>query len=581
MDLIMKIPVIEFKNVNFQYNSQTEPTLKDINLTIHEGEKVCIVGPSGSGKSTLVHLLNGLAPFAYEGELTGSLKIKGKETKDLDIFSISLLVGTVQQDTDSQFIGITVAEDIAFALENNAVPLPEMKKRVSEAASIVHMSSHLDARIFELSGGQKQRVALAGVLVNDIDIVLFDEPLANLDPASGLSAMALIDELQKKENKTVIIVEHRLEDVLSQSVDRIILVDEGRIVADSTPNEILAGSLLPTHSIREPLYIRALKYAQCDLSQTMNLTDVHQLNTAYFADKINTWATSIQVSKQEKEHRTPILELKEVTFNYQGHKPTLKNVNIKIQQGEMLSIIGENGTGKSTLGKLICGFEKLSSGSILFDGVDGSTDSLKERGERVGFVLQNPNHMFSKQLISEEVALGLIQKGIAEQDSKERVEKTLKICGLYPFRNWPISALSYGQKKRLSIAAILVMEPSILLLDEPTAGQDYKHTTELMAFLESLQNHGITIVLITHDMHLMTEYTKRAIVLSEGNVIADDSPARILADSKLIEQANLKQSSLHDLAKTINLTDHVQFVEKFIQHDREVRQNEQRALKLY
>ena len=302
MDFIMKKPVIEFKNVNFQYNSQAEPTLKDINLTIHEGEKVCIVGPSGSGKSTLVHLLNGLAPFAYEGELTGSLKIKGKETRDLDIFSISLLVGTVQQDTDSQFIGITVAEDIAFALENNAVPLSEMKKRVPEAASIVHMSSYLDARIFELSGGQKQRVALAGVLVNDVDIVLFDEPLANLDPASGLSAMALIDELQKKENKTVIIVEHRLEDVLSQSVDRIILVDEGRIVADTTPNEILAGSLLPTHSIREPLYIRALKYAQCDLNPAMKLTNVHQLNTAYFADKINTWSNRIQVSEQIEEN---------------------------------------------------------------------------------------------------------------------------------------------------------------------------------------------------------------------------------------------------------------------------------------
>ncbi|MCZ2259669.1 ABC transporter ATP-binding protein [Sporosarcina sp. G11-34] len=571
----MKNPIIEFKNVNFQYNSQAEPTLKDINLTIYQGEKICIVGPSGSGKSTLVHLLNGLAPFAYEGKLTGSLKIQGKETRDQDIFSMSLQVGTVQQDTDGQFIGITVAEDIAFALENNNVPLAEMKKQVKHAANIVHMSPFLNARIYELSGGQKQRVALAGVLVNDIGVVLFDEPLANLDPASGLDAMSLINELHKKENKTIIIVEHRLEDVLSQSVDRIILVDEGKIIADTTPNEILAGSLLTDHSIREPLYIRALKYAHCDLNSTMNLIDVNQLNSQDFSEKIDTWTNSIQLEDIEKEERTPILELREVAFSYVEKPPTLLNVNIKIHQGEMISIVGANGTGKSTLGKLICGFEKLSTGSILFNGVDGATDSIKERGQRVGFVLQNPNHMFSKQLIYDEVALGLLQKNIDEKEIKERVEETLKICGLYPFRNWPISALSYGQKKRLSIATILVLEPSILLLDEPTAGQDYKHTTELMTFLEGLQNRGFSIILITHDMHIMTEYTNRAIVLSEGKVIADDSPARILSNPEIIRQAKLKQSSLHDLARTLNITDTVKFVEKFIQHDREVRFNEQ------
>lgn len=581
MDIIVKKPVIVFQDVTFQYNSQAEPTLKDINLTIYEGEKICIVGPSGSGKSTLVHLLNGLAPFAYEGELTGSVKIQGQETRDLDIFSISLRVGTVQQDTDGQFIGLTVAEDIAFALENNMVSLPEMRKRVSEAASIVHMSSHLNARIFELSGGQKQRVALAGVLVNDIDIVLFDEPLANLDPASGLDAMSLIDELHKEEEKTIIIVEHRLEDVLSQSVDRIILVDNGRIISDTTPNEILSSSLLTKHSIREPLYIRALKYADCDLLPTMDLTNLNKLNTPYFTELINTWTNRIQVTEQEHEFRQPVLELQNIMFNYPEKPPTIVNVNVKIQQGEMISIVGANGTGKSTLGKLICGFEKLTAGKILFNGIDGSTDSLKERGERVGFVLQNPNHMFSKQLIYDEVALGLLQKNIPENDIKKRVEETLRICGLYPFRNWPIAALSYGQKKRLSIATILVLEPSILLLDEPTAGQDYKHTTELMTFLESLQERGITIILITHDMHIMTEYTNRAIVLNEGKVIADDSPARILGNAELIEQAQLKQSSLHDLAEALNIPDKVQFVEKFIQHDREVRFNEQRTAKLH
>lgn len=575
MDMTMKKPVIKFQDVNFQYKSQAEPTLIDINLTIYEGEKVCIVGPSGSGKSTLVHLLNGLAPFAYEGDISGSVKIQEQETRELDIFSISLLVGTVQQDTDSQFIGITVAEDIAFALENNAVPLAEMYKRVPHAANIVQMSSHLNARIYELSGGQKQRVALAGVLVNEVDIVLFDEPLANLDPASGLSAMALIDDLQKKENKTVIIVEHRLEDVLSQSVDRIILMDHGRIIANTTPNEILASSLLTKHSIREPLYIKALKYANCQLDSATNLANIHDLDMTSFTDNINTWMTDHPAIQNKVIDNSIILELKNLSFAYPEQEPTLNNINLQIQKGEMLSIVGANGTGKSTLGKLICGFEKPTAGSIDFEGKDGTNDSMKERGERVGFVLQNPNHMFSKQIIHEEVAFALFHKGVEATEVRERVEETLKVCGLYPFRNWPISALSYGQKKRLSIATILILEPAIIVLDEPTAGQDYKHTSELMTFLESLQQRDITIILITHDMHMITEYTKRAIVLCEGEIIADDSPARILANHELIERANLKQSSLHELANKLTIKDHAQFVEKFIQYDREVRFNEQ------
>lgn len=575
MDMTMKTTVIKFQDVHFQYKSQAEPTLNDINLTIYEGEKVCIVGPSGSGKSTLVHLLNGLAPFAYEGEISGSIKIKGKETKNLDIFSISLLAGTVQQDTDSQFIGITVAEDIAFALENNAVPLAEMYKRVPHAADIVQMSSHLNARIYELSGGQKQRVALAGVLVNEVDIVLFDEPLANLDPASGLSAMALIDDLQKKENKTVIIVEHRLEDVLSQSVDRIILMDHGRIIANTTPNEILESSLLTKHSIREPLYIKALKYANCRLDAAMNLSNIHDLDMTSFSANINTWITDHPAIQNEVIDTPIILKLKNLSFAYPEQEPTLNNINLQIQKGEMLSIVGANGTGKSTLGKLICGFEKPTAGVIQFEDKDGANDSMKERGERVGFVLQNPNHMFSKQIVHEEVAFGLIHKGVDAAEVREQVEETLKICGLYPFRNWPISALSYGQKKRLSIATILILAPAIIVLDEPTAGQDYKHTSELMTFLERLQQQNITIILISHDMHMITEYTKRAIVLCEGEIIADDSPARILANQALIERANLKQSSLHELANRLTIKDPTQFVENFIQYDREVRFNEQ------
>ncbi|WP_313892118.1 ABC transporter ATP-binding protein [Psychrobacillus sp.] len=577
----MKKPVIEFKDFCFQYNSQSKPTLHNIDLTIYEGEKVCIVGPSGSGKSTLVHCLNGLVPFAYKGNITGSLKILNEESQNLDLFAISQKVGTVLQDTDGQFLGLSVGEDIAFALENNAVPLPEMKERVKQAASLVHMSSFLNARIPELSGGQKQRVALAGVLVNDIEVVLFDEPLANLDPASGKEAMLLIDELQKESKKTIIIVEHRFEDVLSQPLDRIILMNHGRIVANITPNEVLASSLLAENWIREPLYIKALKYAGCELSTDMSLTKVENISKPHFREKLIHWQENVQAVSHKVDTSEAVLSLKNISFHYPNKENTISDVSFTLHKGEMISLIGANGAGKSTLSSLICGFEKPSEGSIFFGNIDSKDDSIKARAERVGFVLQNPNHMFSEQIIFEEVAFGLKQKNIDEEEIKKRVEDTLTICGLYPFRNWPISALSYGQKKRLSIASILVLEPSILLLDEPTAGQDYRHTTELMSFLEQLARKGMSIVLITHDMHLMTEYTDRAIVLSNGSILADDSPARILSNTDLIRTANLKESSLYELAEQFNMVDSSHFVEQFIQYDREVRADEQRATELY
>ena len=576
----MKKPVIEFKHFSFQYNSQSESTLHDINLTIFEGEKVAIVGPSGSGKSTLVHCLNGLVPFAYKGDITGSLTICGKESKELDLFTLSQEVGTVLQDTDGQFIGLTVGEDIAFSLENNAVPIQKMHERVQKAAALVKMSDHLHARIHELSGGQKQRVALAGVLVNDVNILLFDEPLANLDPASGKDAMRLIDKLQTDINKTVIIVEHRLEDVLSESLDRIILMNHGRIVADGSPNEILAGSLLTDNWIREPLYIKALKYAGCELDGQPSLTMVDGIVNDSFRQKLKTFSEARCSPIQLGFKNEPILTLDNISFHYGNHLDIIKNVSFQLHKGEMISLIGANGAGKSTLSSLICGFERPTEGTMYFEGFNAIGDSIKERAHRVGFVLQNPNHMFSKQTVFEEVAFGLTQFELSQRETKRRVEETLRTCGLYPLRNWPISALSYGQKKRLSIACILVMEPPIIVLDEPTAGQDYKHTTELMMFLESLTKNGTAIILITHDMHLMTEYTDRAIVLSDGKILADDSPAHILSNPTIIQEANLKESSLYELAKQLGMDHPINFVEQFIQYDREVRFNGQRTAKL-
>ena len=576
----MKKPVIHFENFTFKYDSQKEPTIHDINLTIYEGEKVLIVGPSGSGKSTLGHCLNGLIPFSYKGDIQGSLTVKGQETKDLNIFSLSKMVGTVLQDPDGQFIGLTVGEDIAFALENDATSKEMMHEKVIDISKLVKMEEFLDASVHALSGGQRQRVALGGVLVEQVDILLFDEPLANLDPATGRHAISLIDELQQALNCTVVIIEHRLEDVLDQDVDRIIVMDKGRIVSDTTPNELLASDILEKSFIREPLYITALKYANCKLTPTMELDHIEKVKVDSYKAPLQHWYEYATFEKRVQD-RPPVLEVKDVTFSYGDQVPTLKDVSFSIQKGEMISIVGKNGAGKSTLSKLICGFERGHHGNVVFEGKDITNDTIRERAEKIGMVMQNPNHMISKHMIFDEVALGLVMRGYPEEEIKKRVEKTLQICGLYPYRNWPISALSFGQRKRVTIASILVLNPEVIILDEPTAGQDFYHYTQIMEFLVELNKQGITIIMVTHDMHLMLEYTPRSLVLADGKLLADDASVNILSDEELVEAANLKQTSLFELARRADIDEPTEFVARFISFDKEVRKNGNRNVSVY
>lgn len=566
----MKKPVIEFVDFTFQYRAQAKPTLNNINLTIYEGEKVLIVGPSGSGKSTLSNCINGLVPFSNEGEISGSLKVKGKETKEMSIFELSNSVGTVLQDPDGQFIGLTVGEDIAFKLENDCVSQEEMKEKVKIVSEIVGIDTHLSSAPYSLSGGQKQRVTLAGVMVGDVDILLFDEPLASLDPATGKSAIELIDQIQKKTNKTILIIEHRLEDVLHCPVDRIIVVDNGKIAADITPEELLSSNLLVETGIREPLYITALKYAGCNITPEMHPEHIDTLNIDSCRENLKEWYEETIEDKQQVNSEA-ILEMEDVKFSYESGKEILHGVSFKVNRGEMVSIVGRNGAGKSTISKLICGFYKPTEGKILFNGRDLVNDTIKERAEKIGIVMQNPNQMISKTMIFDEVALGLKVRGVSEEEIKNRVFETLKICGLYEFRNWPISALSFGQKKRVTIASILVLNPEVIILDEPTAGQDFKHYTEIMEFLKELNQKGVTIIMITHDMHLMLEYTNRAIVLSNGVKLADDIAANVLTDEEVINKANLKETSLYELAIKANLDNPRVFVKKFIDYDRRIR----------
>ena len=566
-----KSPIISFKNFSFQYRAQKKPTLKEINLDIYPGERVLIAGPSGCGKSTLAGCINGLNPFSNPGECSGELIVDGVDAPKSSIFQLSAHVGTVLQDPDGQFIGLTVGEDIAFALENSCMPQDEMHEITRHAAELVGIQDHLDYAPHELSGGQKQRVSLAGVMVDQVKILLFDEPLANLDPATGKQTIELIDEIQEKTDTTVVIIEHRLEDVLWRDVDRIVLMGDGKILADLHPDELLSTRLLEENGIREPLYLTALRYAGVELAPAKKPAHVDSV-VIDEADrkKMTDWFWSRPAAEAEKEHE-PLLEVRNLTFGYERGRQTLRDVSLTIHKGEMVSIVGKNGAGKSTFSKLVCGFETPDSGEILFQGRDLLQENIRHRAKHIGYVMQNPNQMISKTMIFDEAALSLRNMGKSEEEIREKVEETLKVCGLFPFRNWPVSALSFGQKKRVTIASVLVQDPELIILDEPTAGQDFHHYTEIMEFLRGLNEKGVTVVMITHDMHLMLEYTPRALVFADGRLIADRSAAAVLCDPQLIRQAALKETSLFTLANQLGISPAEEFVQRFIEEDREVR----------
>ncbi|WP_340641991.1 ABC transporter ATP-binding protein [Photobacterium damselae] len=563
---------IVFDNFTFKYWALEKPTLKNINLTINKGEKIVIVGPSGSGKSTLGQCLNGLIPHAIKGDCSGTLTINGQDTQKLKLDDCTSMVGTVLQDTDGQFVGLSVGEDIAFVLENQMIEQKEMHNIVQATADMMDLTSIIDLSPFDLSGGQKQRVSLAGVMVDDVEILLFDEPLASLDPKTGKAAIEIIDDLHQKTGKTVIIIEHRLEDVLHRPVDRIIMMERGEIVADLTPNQLLASSLLAEHGIREPLYLTALKEAGCNITEQDNPAYFNQMPLEKFKPQVEHWFTQAKLPEHQASQEV-LLSLNNLAYSYDGERQTLQNVSFDVHKGEFVAVLGKNGSGKSTLTRLIMGVLEPDQGTICLNGEDLTNSTIFERSQRIGVVMQNPNHMISHHMIFDEVASGLRNRGMAEEMVEEKVYAMLELCGLGRYRDWPIDALSYGQKKRVTIATILVLEPELLILDEPTAGQDYHHYTMMMEFVKELnQKLGITIMIVSHDMHLVLEYTDRAVVICDSELLADEAVNSVFSQPELLDKANLTVTSLYSLAQAMGIERIDNFIRCFIEHEARTKQ---------
>ncbi|HDM8044282.1 TPA: ABC transporter ATP-binding protein [Vibrio campbellii] len=568
---------IEFSNFSFRYESLDKPTLKNINLRIEKGEKIVIIGPSGSGKSTLGQCLNGLIPHAIKGETSGKLTINGQDTAPFDMHQFTEQVGTVLQDTDSQFVGLSIGEDIAFALENQLMSNIDMYPLVKATAKMVDLEQMLERSPHDLSGGQKQRVSLAGILVDDVDILLFDEPLAALDPKTGKKTIEIIDELHRETGKTIIIIEHRLEDVLHRSVDRMILMESGEIIADTTPDEILASPLLEEYGIREPLYLSALKEAGCAIEGDAKPSSLNTLPLAQYQTAVSTWFEASKATNVEKQAET-LLAVRNLTYSYDGEKNALEDVNFDVKRGEFVSVLGKNGSGKSTITKLVMGVIEPDQGSMILNGQDLNELTIFERSQKVGVVMQNPNHMISHHMIFDEVAFGLRNRGVEEKQVEAKVLEVLELCGLSKYRHWPIEALSYGQKERVTIASILALEPELLILDEPTAGQDYRNYTSMLSFIEKLNRElGITVMIISHDMHLVLEYTTRSIVIADSKLIADAPMTEVFSSPALLDQANLATTSLYELATELGIENTNDFMQHFIDVEKARRERENKA----
>jgi energy-coupling factor transport system ATP-binding protein len=595
----VKKPIIEFEGFSFRYKAQTVPSLRNINLTIYEDEKVLILGSSGSGKTTLANCVNGLIPFSYPGEISGSCKVKGRETRDLSVFGLSGDVGTLLQDSDAQFVGLSVGEDMAFLMENDCVPREEMLRMVRDNSRIVGMDAFLTALPFHLSGGQKQKAALGGILGEGGElpgsapagpegaprqtpgILIFDEPLASLDPRTGTAAIDLIDQIVKTQRCTALIIEHRLEDVLFRPVDRVILMDRGEVVADAAPDALLRGGLLEQYGIREPLYLTAMKYAGCGLAQIPDLSDGGRLEIAgENREKLRAF-----FGRETPPPRPPtgdeIIRVEGVGYTYgeggAGALPAIRDASFTLRRGERVAFIGKNGAGKSTMAKLLCGICRPDAGTVYLKGKDYRSLTVREIGGVIGYVMQDPNQMLVKDTIRDEVELALKLRKGNEETINARSKTVLETCDLYRMRNWPVDAVSYGQKKRITIASVLAPEPEVLILDEPTAGQDFRHYTEIIAFINRLnRDYGKTIIFITHDMHLAIENTDRTVVFGDegkgGAIIADGDIFATLSDRRVVEAANLKPTSLHTLAENLGL-DAEPCIRGYINYEREMRES--------
>ena len=516
------------RDLTFQYRQRAEPAIQDISFSANTGEVVLIAGASGSGKTTLMRCLNGLIPHSYKGgEQSGLVRIFGRDPADLSLSELSQMVGTVLQNPEKQIVASYVANEIAFGLENLGVPRPEMRQRIDEVLEELNILPLRDRESFYLSGGEKQKVAIAGVLVTRPSVLLLDEPLANLDPFSLEEALRLIRQLADK-GMTVLIIEHRVEDVLKINPDHVLFLKDGR--------QAYFGDVAGFSLVADPQEVK--------LPASLIIRRMRELNLP---------PTSPEPLPEPAPGDAPLLEFEHVTYWYEPEMPVLHDISLTVLPGDVIAILGPNGAGKTTLVKHAIGLLKPRQGTVRVEGKDSKSVSVAQMAHTVGFVFQSPSHMLFAPTVREELAFGPRNLGHQPEEIESSVLAALETVDLVEYVDDPPLALSFGQQKRVTIAAVVAMHSRILVMDEPTAGQDYRHYTEFMdAILHPApgspwRDAFDATILITHDLDLALSHANRVILLKDGRVAADGRPQDVLHDKALLAECRLTPTSLLEL----------------------------------
>ena len=510
---------LSVESLSFRYRDRETTAIRDISFCVDPGEILLIAGASGCGKTTLIRCINGLIPRSYKGERSGRILLQGEETTGWSLSKISQTVGTVLQDPERQILGTKVMHEVAFGLENLGMPRPQIITRVDEALNYLNISYLRDRETFNLSGGEKQKVALAGVLAMRPSILLLDEPLASLDPASAYETLDMVRRLAD-EGMTVLMIEHRVEDVLRIHPKRVMFLSEGEIKYLGPLNGL--EKVVDYHEVKLPAKVVIRRAAKDPAPQALNILP---------------GAASLGPEKE------PLVRFENVAFGYQPETEVLHGINLGIQRGDVVAVLGPNGAGKTTFVKHAIGLLKPKSGRVLVNGRDTHEASVAQIASTLGYVFQSPSHMLFAPTVREELAFGPKNLKHPKDQIEKEVKEALEIVNLVDKENDPPLALSFGQQKRVSIAAILAMRSRILVMDEPTAGQDYKNYISFMDAI--LQLPGFEAILfITHDVDLAVIYANRVIIVDGGRIIADGSPHEVLGDTRRLEDSRLVPTSL-------------------------------------
>ncbi len=537
---------IEVKDLWWKYEGNSDWSLKGIDLTVEEGEFLGIVGPSGAGKTTLCLSLVSLIPFLSRGAMKGSVKIDGVETTSTKLKEIVKKVGIVFQDPEPQFVTMSVEDEIAFPMENRCFTREEMIKRIDEAMRLTKISKLRKKYPHELSGGQKQRVAIASFLALRPDIMILDEPTSDLDPVGKTDVFSVISDLKKDHNITFVVVEHNTEE-LAEFADRIVLLKEGKILREGSPNKFFTDVKFLKNSGVFPPQVTELGFL---LNRKKQLPITLNQSKKIFKNFKNTKFTMEFVNRSYKSSKE-IIKVSNLKFEYPDGTKALNDIDLEIGKGEYIAIIGQNSSGKTTLVKHMVGLLKPKEGSVEIYGKNTRETKVADVARKVGYVYQNPDHQLFCHTVYEEVAFGPRNLGVAEEKIKSRVMKVLKFVDLEKETETEIFYLGKGQRQRLAVAATLVMEPEVLIVDEPTTGQDMRQSQGIMSLLDDLNKQGKTIIIITHNMRLVAEHARRTIMLFKGKIVIDGPTREVFSKFKILKNAYTKPPQITILGKAL------------------------------